>query len=657
MPRRCLAFLPACLALSCSSAPEASAPRPPASAPSATSVTSLAKPPRKLNGAPVVLALRRPTPVTGVDWVWLMPEGRLATLAPAGPNGQLAILGPNFFGGPNGLYVGLDVTGELTLAADGAAHAIGKFDHAAFDEKGAHALTWSGSSWAWFERDGHKLRGDEMFSSSPSMLPDGRLVEHVRPQLTRVLSSTGVQAKIPFDCNVIFPAAGRLLCKDPRGAKGTEIVVFGLDGPAELGRFSTAIGRSGRASFTVRGDGAVVARATDTVEVFELASAKKRAASRVAYRRAASTTWMAPRMAFTADGKHLCVEETDGTRILDPGASEFRNSHGLPSIDKRKSTRAACFFASRSEETVGPTAAADGSEWDAVVVNVPLHEGFDPAPTSWSRQRVETAVLSRDRKVGVLAEQHVEGDSSKMRWIDQAVVVDAQTGAEKRIIPLGAYTAARWGGGDLFTMDLSDDGAMLHVCSSQLYQSTCREYDLSTGTQLPKDSWHPAASPTTQFNVWSGEWPDVKTPEVLAAMSVPVEAKAKVVAWSDEGKYVTVEIDPGDGATVRLNMPDTGVHVVRDVVAVAGGSLLALAAQGTVELWRAQPLELLAVLVAVPDGGAALFADGSVEVAGKGEAAVGCQRGEMIFAAAECGDLWAERGTLAALMKAARNSR
>lgn len=618
---------------------------------------SLAKPPRKLDGAPVVLALRRPTPVTGVDWVWLMPEGRLATLVPAGQNGQLAILGPNFFGGPNGLFVGLDVTGELTLAADGAVHAIGKFDHVGFDEKGAHALVWSGSSWAWFERNGHKLRGDELFSSSPSLLPDGRLVEHIRPQLTRVLSAKGTQAKVPFDCNAIFPAAGRLLCKDPRAAKGPEIVVFGMDGPSELGRFSTSTGRSGRQSFAVRADGAAVAQATDIVEVFDLATPKRRAASRVAYRRKSNATWMAPRMAFTADGKHLCVEEIDGTRILDPGASEFRNSNALPARDKRKGTRATCFFAQRSEGTVGPTQAEGGSEWDAVVVDVPAHEGFDPAPISWSRQRVETALLSRDRKVGVVVEQRVVDEGGKQRWTDQAVVVDARTGAEKRILQLGSYTAARWGGGDLFTMDLSDDGATLHVCSSQLYQSTCREYDLSTGTSLPRDSWYQPASPAAQFHVWSGESPAVLSPDVLAALSVPVEAKARVVAWSDEGKYITVEIDPGDGATVRLNMPDTPEHVVRDVAAVAGGSLLALSAQGTVELWRAQPLELLAVLIAVPDGGAALFADGSVEVAGKGEAAVGCQRGDMIFAAAECGDLWAEKGTLAALMKAATNSR
>lgn len=74
--------------------------------------------------------------------------------------------------------------------------------------------------------------------------------------------------------------------------------------------------------------------------------------------------------------------------------------------------------------------------------------------------------------------------------------------------------------------------------------------------------------------------------------------------------------------------------------------------------WSApKPLELLAVLVGVTDGGAALFADGSVEVAGKGEAALGCQRGEMILSVGECGDLWAEKGTLAALLKSASVTR
>jgi hypothetical protein len=288
---------------------------------------------------------------------------------------------------------------------------------------------------------------------------------------------------------------------------------------------------------------------------------------------------------------------------------------------------------------------------------VPVHEGFEAPVTVVSRAGIETMITSLDRKVGAIIEHRGVDGGDKWQWTVQATIVDMANGDEKRIVTLGKYSGSKWMGADTLTADLFQDGAALQVCSTHLYQGGCRQFATATGSEIAPDAFVRAAPSRTGFQVWSGEWPEARAAEVLAAMSVPVEAKAHVVGWSDEGKYVSVEIDPGDGATVHLNMPDRVEHVVRDVVAVAGGSMLALASQGVVELWGTQPLELSAVLVEVPDGGAALFADGSIEVAGKGADALGCEQGELIVPIVECGDLWAEKGTLAALMKAARNRR
>src|SRR5689334_7299818 len=93
-----LCLLAPALACACSSPPPAA---PPPVAPTATHVAEAPPPaPRKVSGTPVALALRRPTPAPGVEWAWLMPEARLATLTPPDANGKRAILGPNFYVGP-----------------------------------------------------------------------------------------------------------------------------------------------------------------------------------------------------------------------------------------------------------------------------------------------------------------------------------------------------------------------------------------------------------------------------------------------------------------------------------------------------------------------------------------------------------------------------
>lgn len=156
---------------------------------------------------------------------------------------------------------------------------------------------------------------------------------------------------------------------------------------------------------------------------------------------------------------------------------------------------------------------------------------------------------------------------------------------------------------------------------------------------------------------WSGEWPEARIDAALTGMGISLEGKSRVTAWEDAGAYVTVELDPGDGKALRLNLPDSPDHIVRDVRALAGGAVLAFASVGVVELWQAEPVELLALVMGTEEGGAAMFPDGSVEIAGRGRELMACRLGERLFPPERCGDLWAEEGSLTAVLREAKNRR
>ena len=310
----------------------------------------------------------------------------------------------------------------------------------------------------------------------------------------------------------------------------------------------------------------------------------------------------------------------------------------------------------RRVDVIGAGYAGKSREWDARIVEVAAHEGYKLFPRVLPPgQWLPTEDLSDDQRTGVIAEYRDEEDADQARWSERAVVLDPTTGAEKRIIRLGEHKGARYASPEVPRLELSDDGKRLHVCAPRIFDDGCRVFSTETGEVLKDGYFWSRARRTTQLSVWSGDLPDAAIDDVLASMSVPVESKAKVVTWSDEGKYITIELDPGDGSTVRMNLPDSPEHVVRDVQAVAGGAMLAFASGGLVELWKVQPLELAALLIGAKDGGAAMFVDGSVETVGRGAESLGCQKGETIAPIDQCGDVWAEKGALLALMKRARN--
>lgn len=615
------------------------------------------RPPRALDGQPVVLALRKATPMRGVDWTWLMPEGRLVALAPPTASGDRMIIGPNFFAGPNGLMVGLDGTGAFTLAADAQTHPLGKYDGAAFDAKGERTLVWNSAGWSLVRRDGTRARSEEMARSRPVLLPDGTVVATFGVGNTIVIAPDGsTRVTLPYACEEIFPAARRLVCSERPWMAARTVRVFSFERTDELAKVTA--GSQGDLTFAVRADGGSIAVASEkTIEVFDIEAGKK-AKSHVAFRRDRDLAWRRPRMAFTPDGKRLCVEEADATRVIDPEGSEFKNGLVPKPPKGEPKSRALCLFAQRSAEPAGPGTIGRSREWEGRIVDVAAHPGFNLLPRVLPQmQGIPTEAISADQRTGVVLEYKLIEEADQLRWTERAVVFDVATGAEKRIVELGEHKGAKYQSPDVPRVELSGDGKNLYVCAARMFSDGCRRYSAETGEVATNGEYWSEPRQVARLTIWSGNLPEVAIGDVLAALSVPVEAKAKVVSWSDEGKYVSIEMDPGDGATVRLNMPDSAEHVVRDVQSVAGGAMLAFASQGLVELWKVQPLELTAVLVGVPDGGAAMFTDGSVETVGKGADALGCQKGEMVAPIDRCGDVWAEKGTLLALMKSAKNQR
>src|SRR5262245_947848 len=108
------------LACGCSSAPpEIYRPPPPRATQAAPAPSpSAPAPPRRITGKPVALVPLGPTKTPGIEWVWLMPEGKLVTLIQPDAEGRRAILAPNFFMGPKRAFVEVEPSGELELLAD-----------------------------------------------------------------------------------------------------------------------------------------------------------------------------------------------------------------------------------------------------------------------------------------------------------------------------------------------------------------------------------------------------------------------------------------------------------------------------------------------------------------------------------------------------------
>lgn len=657
MRRGSLASLSLTIALGCSAPPpEVPAPAQPRPA---TSLPEAKPAPRKLSGEPVVVALRSPTSVPGAEWAWLMPEARLVTLAPANEKGERALFGPNFFSGPGGAFVGLDTVGEFELAADGQVHHLGKFDTAAFDAEGRRVLLWDRAAWVLVSRAGERLRADSL-SARPQLLPSGVLIEHVGTHATRVVQPpASVRYQVPLRCDEVFPHADRLLCVDPAARPGPIMTVYSLASSQELARFRDPANGRTRPRLTVRGDGGAIAWAHDTVEVIDLVPGNTRPKSRVLSRRRGTDTYRAQgRLAFTADGKWLCVEAGSEVLVLSTSASEFRNPPASGTATS-KTSRDLCLFASRGPEPVGPGGLPGASEWDAVRVQVPLREGFQPAYRKVGvAVRTEAETVSLDRKTGALVEQKIDEVAGEVQWTMQIVVFDVATGAVRRVIPLGTKKLASTGAVDLPALSLSPDGSALHICAARLLGEGCRTYDSASGAQAKDGPWTTTSATRTEFHVWSGQWPEARVADVLTALTVPpVPARtANVNRWTDEGTYVSVELDTGNGAMLHVNVPDATARVTRHVAAVAGGAMLAIESQGAVVLWAVQPLEMRALLVPVEGGIAAFYLDGSIEAMGTAEAALGCKQGERLVALEQCGDVLAPKGTLTAMVREAGRS-
>src|SRR5262245_17526440 len=143
------AVLALALASACSSPARESpppAPRPPASS---TPAPAPARATPRTTGLPVVLAQRKPTPIPGMEWAWLLPEARLVTLLPEDAAGHRTIGGPLFIAGPHDALISVDLTtGEFLLRADGARHSLGPWYSGGFDAEGRSALVWDKNEWA-----------------------------------------------------------------------------------------------------------------------------------------------------------------------------------------------------------------------------------------------------------------------------------------------------------------------------------------------------------------------------------------------------------------------------------------------------------------------------------------------------------------------------
>src|SRR5207344_1837481 len=124
-------------------------------------------------------------------------------------------------------FIGLDVTGELALATDGAIHPLGRFDQAAFEADAKAVLVWNSAEWTLFSRAGARVAGEPLVSSRPLLLPSGALLLDIGAKATRLVSRTSeTRFEVPLHCDEVFPRAGRLVCTDRTDPRGPLTVVL-----------------------------------------------------------------------------------------------------------------------------------------------------------------------------------------------------------------------------------------------------------------------------------------------------------------------------------------------------------------------------------------------------------------------------------------------
>jgi len=593
-----------------------------------------------------VLANRQATVVPGMEWAWLLPDARLATLLPEDAAGHRVVSGSRFFVGPNEALVHLGSAGELVLAADGKRHSLGAFSFAGFDAKGASVLVSNTKDWALFSRSGQRIMGDLLHTNNPLLLPSGLIIERrgawtrlVRPPSTVLLNQR-------LQCPHVFAEANRLVCFDTSGSLGPATSVFSLDTGERLAVIVEPPKLRGMPGFAVSKDGSKLAIVRDEAKIVELRSGKIATRTRVIGRGLPHSRYSMPgRIAFTTDDAHLCFETGEYRRVIktaSPGGS-------LPG---GKGRQPLCALTQRLPLPVLIRENMDPGDWEAALLDAPLHEGFTPVPRS-PHQALDVVTATADRKIAAFLEQKPTPTANGTLWTAQAVVFDAVSKTELQVIRVGAEVLKSGLGADVQSVELSPDGSLVRVCSVILPSGLCNTYEVSTGATSPRVFKAQRGQSLSDMQIWSGPAPETRVADVASVLPPKGAKGPEVIAWRDEGAYLSVEIGLGGGVSQRLNVKDTEARVARDVVAVAGGRLLAIASQGSVLLWAVQPLELRALLVAVETGIVALFPDGTFEAIGDAESAVRCQQGDTIVPVAECGELRAPTGTFGRLIKEA----
>jgi hypothetical protein len=635
-------------ALGCSAVPHETALLQPVAtlAPSAF----VAPPPRaapRTSGIPVVLGLQQPTIVAGMEWAWLLPEARLVTLAPEDSAGHRAILGQSFFAGPRGAILSIDGAGELHFVADGASHSLGPFSSAGFDGEGRSALVWNDKEWAVFSRSGERLRGNRRTTAEVELLPSGLLLERNRAGTRLVRPPDAVLVDEPSPCLHTFALSRRLVCMAPDSSAGPRTSVFSLETGERLAKISEPPGVDGLPGVAFRGDGSALALVRAEAQIVDLRPGNPYVWPRVIARNLTFYP-VQHRVAFTADGAHLCIETGDGTRIAKTAAPG-----GVFSLAKDR--RALCVFTPRLPVPVfGGNSAREVSDWEASIFEAPVHAGFNLVRWGPGTQRGhEVTSASADKKTVAFVEQKTNTTGEERLWTVQAVVLDAATGAERRTIRVGEKLQPVATGSAPPWLELSPDGSRVRVCAPLVLSGTCRTYETATGAIATTDFQSPQARKLTGMQVWSGPSPEARVADLLTVLP-PRTAKApRVAAWRDEGAYLSIELDLGGGVSQHLNVKDAVERVAKEVEPVGNGKLLAIAAQGSVVLWSVQPIEIQAVLVPLEGGIAALLPDGTFEAIGEVESAIRCQQGDALVPVAQCGELRAPAGTLGRIVKEA----
>lgn len=639
------------LPVACSTAPlpaPAPAPTPVATSTAAPVVSAAPRPRPQTSGMPVVLAGRKPTAAPGIEWAWLLPEARLVALQPEDGGGRRAISRPVFYAGPNGALIDIESEGRFVLAADGGTHDLGPWQNVGFDPAGKSVLVSDSRQWALFSRAGERLAGESLGVADAHLLPSGLVLER-RAHATRLLRPPRtLLMNVSERCNEVFAGAGRLVCQVAFAGRSASLSVFSLDTGQRVAKIADGPLPRGRAAIAMRGDGGAMAIVRKEVSLVELGRSGA-PWPRVLARDLPYSPDQPPRLAFTADGAHLCVQSRERTRIVKTAASG-----GV--LVPPKGRDVLCLFSERPPVVPHAGSRLTLVEWQARLLEVPLHAGFEPISRPvWPGFTADPVVTSEDGKTVAYLEERRATSPDGFSWALQAVVIDTATAAERTIV-VGEKAMARNAGVDPPSIELSADGRLVRVCAvSLLGEPPCRTYESATGAVASATRpWLPrAAKVGSAMQVWSGPALVARVEDVAAVLPPSAVNGPTLAKWRDDGAYLSVEIDVGNGVAQHCNLPDSAARKVEDVDLIGKGQMLAVASGGSVALWSVQPLSLLAVLVPAEGGIAALFPDGTVEIIGDIGPAVHCQQEQEIVPVGQCGELVAPPGTLGRIVKEA----